>query len=132
MRPSKPILQLARRCALLIMRPWAHTSVLVRALIVLQEDAVITAAIGDFGISRLRHAVSAFAISDPVPGAQRNHSSAVCARPFKRTFVLLRAVDMVRELVVNIDVVELRGGLIVLGAPGLTAIARHGRAAVVA
>ena len=46
--------------------------------------------------------------------------------------VLLRAVDVVREILVERHAVELRGGLIVHGAPGAPAVARDGGAAVVA
>src|SRR5207253_8604955 len=104
-------------------------AVLVSAPIVFHEDAVITAAISDFGIIRLRHGISAFAIGNPLPCAQRDRSSAMGARPFKETFALLRAEDVIRELVVKIDVLELGSGLIVDGSPGLAAIARDCRAA---
>src|SRR5438477_12638849 len=104
------------------MRPWAHASVLVSALIVLQKDAVIAAPIRNFRIARLRDGISAFAIGCPVPGAEGNHSSCVGARPFKRTFVLLRAIDVIRELVVKINMIKLPGRLIVFGGPSLAAI----------
>src|SRR6516225_9341914 len=114
------------------MRPWTHASVLVSAPIILQKQAVIAAAICILGITRLRHAISAFAVCRSMPGGEGNQSLAVGARPFKRAFVLLRAVDVIRKLVVDIHVVKLAGGLIVLGAPSLTAIRRYGGAAVVA
>ena|SRR5437667_10534258 len=104
------------------MRPWAHTSVLVSALIVLQKDAVVAAAIGNLSVARLRHGKSALSVGCPVPGTEGNHSLVVGARPFKRTFVLLRPVDVIRELIVKIDVIKLRGGLIVFGAPCFTGI----------
>jgi hypothetical protein len=56
----------------------------------------------------------------------------VRAGPFKRTFVLLRAIDVKGKLVVNVHVIELAGRLIVLRAPGLSGIHRNGGAAVVA
>src|ERR671935_2259849 len=114
------------------MRPWADAAVLVSALVVLHEDAVIAAAIRNFWISGLRHGIGAFAIGDLVPGAERNQSPAVRARPFKGTFVLLRATDVIRKLVVNIDVIKLGSGLIVLRSPGLTGISRDRRPPVVA
>ena len=114
------------------MRPRAHASVFVSSLIVPHEDAVVTAAVSNFGISRLRHGVSAFAIGHAVPCGQWNRPTGMSARPFKRAFVLLRAVDVIRKLVVKINVVELTSRLIVLGAPRLARIGRHGRAAVVA
>src|SRR6185312_8797667 len=48
-----------------------------------------------------------------------------------RAVVLLRHVDVERELVVHVYVVELRGRLVVLRTPGRTAIARHGGTAVI-
>src|ERR1700746_4125115 len=100
------------------MGPRTDASVLVSALVILQKEAVIAAAIGNLGIARLRHTVRAFAIGGPLPRAERNRSSRVGARSFKRTFVLLRAVDVIRELVVKIDMIKLRGGLVVLSGPG--------------
>ena len=114
------------------MRPWANASEFASALIVLNEDGVVAAAIGNFGISGLRHGVGAFAIGDLVPGAERNQSAAMGARPFVGAFVLLRPVDVIGKLVVNIDMIELSSGLIVLGSPSLTGISRDSRTAVVA
>src|SRR5690349_17480560 len=104
------------------MRPWAHTSVLVSALIILEEDAVIAAAICNFWIAGLRHSVRAFAIGCRVPGGEWNHSSCVGARSFKRAFILLRAIDVIRELIVKIDMIKLCGGLIVFGSPCLAGV----------
>ena len=104
------------------MRPWAHAAEFASTLIVLYEDTIIAAAISNFGISGLRHRVRAFAIRDLAPRAERNQSAAVGARAFKGAFVLLRTVDVIRELVVDIDMVELGGGLIMHGTPGLPAI----------
>src|SRR5215472_3392569 len=114
------------------MRPRTHASELVSAPIVLQKEAVVPAAICILGITRLRYAISAFAVGCPIPGGEGNQSLAVGARPFKRAFILLRAVNVIRKLVVDIHVVKLAGGLIVLGAPSFTAIRRYGGAAVVA
>src|SRR5438874_13753970 len=114
------------------MRPWANASEFASALIVLNEDGVVAAAIGNFGISGLRHGVGAFAIGDLVPGAGWNQSAAVGARSFIGAFVLLRPVDVIGKLVVNIDMIELSSWLIVLGNPSLTGISRDGRAPVIA
>src|SRR5437667_7479960 len=114
------------------MRPWANASELARSLIVIYKDAIMSAAIGNFVTSGLRHSVGAFAIGDLVPGAERNQSAAVGARPFVGAFVLLRPVDVIGKLVVNIDMIELSSGLIVLGSPSLTGISRDSRPAVVA
>src|ERR1043166_3612382 len=110
------------------MWPGTHASVLVSALIILQKEAVIAAAIGNLGIARLRHAICAFAVGGLVPRAERNRSSRIGARSLKRALVLLRAVDVIRELVVQVDMIKLRGGLIVLGGPSLAAIGCEGGA----
>src|SRR4029077_7342986 len=49
----------------------------------------------------------------------------------KIRIVLLRAVDVVGKAVVGGDVVELAGGLVVLGRPGVAAVQRNARAAVI-
>src|ERR1041385_3401540 len=114
------------------MRPRAHAPVLVSALIILQKDAVIAAAIGNLRVARLRHSKSAFSVSGSVPGGEGNHSFAVSAWPFEGPFVLLRAVDVIRELVVKIDMIKLRGGLIMLGRPCFTGVPRDRGAAIIA
>ena len=42
-----------------------------------------------------------------------------------RAAVLLRAVDVIRKLIVDDYVIELRGGLVVPGAPGDTTVQRN-------
>src|ERR1700726_4121894 len=113
------------------MRPRTHASKFVSPLIVLYEDAVVTAAVSNIWISRLRHAVSAFAVGDGFPRRQWNRSPAVGAWTFERAFVLLCAVNVIRKLVVEIYVIELASWLVVLGAPGFAGIGRDGRASVV-
>ena len=49
-----------------------------------------------------------------------------------RGIVLLRAVEPIRVLVVDGDVIELCGELVVDGRPGVAAVVRHTGAAVVA
>src|SRR5581483_10379283 len=125
MRPSKPVFELAGRRAFLIIWPRANAAVFVSAPIVLDENTVVTAAIGDVRVIRLWHRVGALAIGDLMPCGQRNHSADVRARPFKRPFVLLRAVNMKRKLIVNVHMVELAGRLIMFRAPGLSGIDRN-------
>ena len=67
-----------------------------------------------------------------MPIAERNHSAGAGARSFKGAFVLLRSVDVIRKLIVEINVVELAGRLIVHGAPGVAAIGRDCSTAIVA
>ncbi len=61
-----------------------------------------------------------------VQGARRRPRRHADAR-----VVLLRTVEAVREAVVDDHVVELRGGLVVVGGPRLAAVHRHLCAAVV-
>src|ERR1051326_215740 len=114
------------------MRPRADTPILVSAFISIEKNCLIAAAMGNFGIPLLWDRISAFTVRGPVPRAKRNHSFCVSARAFKGAFVLLRAVDVIRELVVQIHMIKLRGRLVVLGCPGLTAIDGNGGTAVIA
>ena len=85
----------------------------------------------DVRILRIREDVAALAARRhfvPVPLRDRAVVGAHGNR--RRAAILLRAVDPVREPVVRGDVVELRGWLVVPGAPALPAIHRDDRALV--
>src|SRR6185312_11448720 len=81
---------------------------------------------------RLRRHEGALSPCDLPPGAYRYGAPRLGARPFERAFVLLRTIDVERELVIERNMIELAGRLIVLGAPRLAAVGRDGRAAVIA
>src|SRR6202034_2978388 len=124
MRPAEAILELGRVPPFLIIGPGAEAAVLTDRRVVLQEDRKVTAAVGNVGIAGLRRDERALAVRHALPFIARDRSIYRCARAFNRAFVLLRAVDMKREAVVEGDVIELAGGLFVLAAPGLAAVGR--------
>ena len=62
--------------------------------------------------------------ADRVPFAERDLPVVAPTRNARRPALLLAAVHPVRETVVGADVIELRRGLVVPGAPRLTAV--HG------
>ena len=95
---------------------------MARAQIVFDEDAVVTAAVGDVRIARLRHDEGAFSECHRVPVGKRNGAVVAGARPFIRVFVLLRAVNVIRKLVVEIDMVKLPRRLIVVSAPRIAVV----------
>ena len=61
----------------------------------------------------------------------RSRRSSAAARDADIRVVLLRAVDVIRKRVVDRDVIELRGRLVLQRRPGLAAIDRDARAAIV-
>src|SRR5208282_5960779 len=74
----------------------------------------------------------AFAAADSVPIAGENCAVVAARADADGRVVLLRAVDAVLKIVVGGDVVELRGGLVVLRGPVFAAVDADGGAAVVA
>src|SRR5579859_468349 len=112
MCPSETILELGGRSSFLVVWPQAHAFVLSCGKVVFQEDAVVAAAVSDIRIAWLRHRVRAFAIRYAMPIRGRNRSAARRAGTLEGAFVLLRAVNMKRELIVEVDMVELARRLI--------------------
>src|SRR5487761_176704 len=132
MRPAKAVLEFGGRCAFLIIGPRAYALVLPGLKVVPDEDTEIAATVRDVRVAGLRHRVGALAIRYALPIGDRNRSAARRAGSLEGAFVLLRAVDVVGELIVEIYVVELPRRLIVLVAPRLPAVGRDGRSAVIA
>ncbi len=130
-RPGEPVLQCLGSAALLVVRPRADVLELPGPAVVAHEDAEVPAAVVDLGIAGFRHRERALAVGHALPGPERNVAVGGGARPLEGALVLLRAEDVVRELVVEVHVVELPGRLVVLRAPARPAIGRDGRAAVV-
>src|SRR4051794_23932800 len=82
-------------------------------------------------IARIRNNESAFAIAGHEPVGRPDRTPIRAARNGEVTVVLLGPVNVVREGVVDRDVIELRGRLVVLRCPCLTAISRNAGPAVV-
>src|SRR5216684_8178940 len=74
--------------------------------------------------------VTIFFYADGGPVAKSDFAKVAAAGGADRAAFLLGAIHSVRKLVVGDDVIELRGGLVVPGTPGLAAIHADGRALV--
>ena len=101
-------------------------------MIVAGDDGRVRAGIDDVGIARIGRDVAALAAAHFVPVLAGDDAVVGPAGDGDGGVVLLRAVDAVGPLVVGGDVIELRGGLVVLLGPGLAAVDGDGDAAVVA
>src|SRR5258708_6881522 len=105
---------------------------LAGAAIVTEKLAVGSSAINDAGIGRIRRNVAALTCSGRMPVTEGNGAIIAAAENVYAAAILLRAVNVVREFIVDRNVVELRGGLVVPTAPGVAAIYAHARALIAA
>src|ERR1700678_4531742 len=78
-------------------------------------------AINDVRIARIGDHEARLAAAGGIPVARPYHALVVETSDGKIGIVLLRAVNVVRKAVIRCDMVELAGGLIVLGRPGIAA-----------
>src|SRR5262249_10377415 len=92
------------------------------AAIVAEKLAVGSAAINDVGIGRIRRDVPALARARGMPVAEGDGAVVAAAEDVNAAGILLRAVDVVGKLIVDGNVVELRGGLVIPAAPGASAV----------
>src|SRR5437762_2800671 len=92
------------------------------------EVAAGAAAIDDKRIRRIGKNVTAFTRAHRMPIAKSNEAIVASADNRCSPAVLLRAVDPVRKLIVDGDVVELRRRLVVPAGPGASTIQCHDRA----
>jgi hypothetical protein len=90
------------------------------------DRAAVIARVDDVGVARIDRDVAALAAGD----AER--LALIRARDGDVAVVLLRGIDPVRPARVGLDAIELGGHLVVLRGPGLSAVDRDIRAAVVA
>ena len=84
-----------------------------------EELAAGAAAVNNLRVHRIGKDVTTFAGADRMPIAKSDLAVVAAADHRRRAAVLLRAVDPVRKLIVDRDVIKLRGRLVVPGAPGL-------------
>src|SRR5207237_1569078 len=68
--------------------------------------------------------------SDGIPFAKRDLAKITAAGRAGASALLLPAINPIGKLVVGNDVVELRGGLVVPGTPGLAAVHAQGQALI--
>ena len=88
------------------------------------------AAVNDVGIERIGRDVAVFFDAHRLPVAEGDLAVIAAAGDADRAALLLAAVDPIGKPIVGDDVIELRGGLVVPGAPRLAAVDGDGRALV--
>src|SRR5579859_1337568 len=105
---------------------------LAGAAVVTEELSIGPAAIDDVGIRWIRRDVSALASAGRMPVAEGDRAVIAAAENVNAAAILLRAVYVVREIVVNSNVVKLRCGLVEPTAPCAATVHAHTRALVAA
>ncbi len=101
-------------------------------MIVASKQAIVRAGINNFGILGIGRQPAAFASADVVPIAHADAAIIAARCDAHGAIVLLRAVGVIRKIVVECDTVELGGGLLILTGPGASAVGADVGAAVVA
>ena len=86
--------------------------------------------IDDIRIERIGHGVAVLLDADGMPFAEGDLPVVAAARHAGRAALLLAAADAIRESVVGVDVVHLRGRLVVPRAPRLAAVDGDDRALI--
>ena len=105
---------------------------LIDAAIKAREDRAFVVGVDDVRIARIREDVAALSAADGIPITAIDKATVAARADAHRRVVLLRAVDAIQKIVVSSDVIELRGGLIVLRRPVFATVHGNGGAAVVA
>src|SRR5437016_2867938 len=101
-------------------------------MVVASDFSAIRPGIDNFWVAGIRSDVAAFTTADVVPIWAINRTLGTRAGDSDRGVILLRAVNVVGEAIIGGDVIELRGWLVVDGAPALASVDGNCRAAVVA
>ena len=129
--PLKAMLEIG--CAVPVgeLRQHRDISDLSRALIESSQISLIITGINNVGIRRIWRDVPYFPAAHGIPIGATDRAFIAAAGDGNRAVVLLRAVDVVRRPSIGGDVVELRGRLILLQRPGLAAVKRDSRSAVI-
>src|SRR5579864_3689508 len=105
---------------------------LPRATVITEEFSVCSSAIDDVGIGRIRRDVTTLARACGVPVAEGDGAVIAAVKDINAAAILLRSVNVVGEVVIDSNVIELRGGLIEPTAPGAATVNAHARALVTA
>ena len=95
---------------------------LTSAAIIAEELSICPAAIDDVGIRRIRRNVAALAGACGMPVAESDSAVIAAAENKDAAAILLRAINVVREIIVNRHVIELRRGLVIPTAPGMARV----------
>ena len=99
-----------------------------RDVLVLRRPSIVPRdlpSVDDVGVERIRHHVAVFLDTHRVPLAERDLAVVAAAGHARRAALLLPAADAIGEVVVGIDVIELRRRLVVPRAPGLAVVQRN-------
>src|SRR5579864_2571210 len=105
---------------------------LAGAAVITEELAICSAAIDDVGIGGIGRDIAALASSGGVPVAEGDCAVIAAAKNKDAAAILLRAVNVVREIIVNRYVIELRRGLVIPTAPGVAGVHANARALITA
>ena len=127
--PLEPVVQVARGLSELQLRVVEDLAVLAGLPVHPGDAAAVTAGVDDVRVARIHRDVAALAAADGIP--VRHHGEAAARGHRDGAVVLLGAVDPVGPLVVHEDAVDLRGLLVALAGPTLSAVEGDIRAAVV-
>src|SRR5258707_6448194 len=95
---------------------------LPRVFIEADDTAIPAAGIDKVGVKRIGRDVAVFEASDGPPVAESDFAVIAAAGHGGGAAILLGCVGNVRKLIVGDDVIELAGGLIEPGRPGLAAV----------
>src|SRR6478609_642812 len=102
------------------------------AAVVTEELSIGPAAIDDVGIGRIGRDITTFARARGVPVAEGDRAVITAAEDIDAAAILLGAVNVIREFVVDSNVVKLRCRLIEPAAPCGAAVNAHARALIAA
>ena len=120
----------ARAVAGIVEGPDAEILILLPDLVIAGEETLVVR-INDVGIARIGDDETALTATGVRPIALLDDATVGPARDAHVRVVLLRAVDVIGEGVVDRDVIELRRRLIALRRPSLAAVHRDARTAVI-
>src|SRR5262245_45530244 len=90
--------------------------------VVAEQLAIRSPAVNDVGIGWIRRDVATLSGAGRVPVTEGDGAIIAAADDEDAAAILLRAVDVIRELVVHGDVIELRRRLVVPAAPAAAAV----------
>src|SRR5260221_4222782 len=111
---------------------WSDDLGLARAAIITKELTISPAAINGVGITGIRCDVTALTSSGGMPVTEGDSSVIAAAENENAAAILLRAVNVIREVVVNRNVIELRGRLVIPAAPGAAGVHAYACALIAA
>src|ERR1700730_17980131 len=113
-------------------RVWRNDLGLSSAAIIAEEFTISPTAINSVGITGIRRDIAAFTCSSRMPVAESDCSVIAPAQNKNASAILLRTVNVIREIVVDGHVIELSCRLVVPTAPGVACVHTNAGALVAA